>query len=145
MMDGETAAVEQLCMSSWLEAKIASRCPRCGGPSSETSVLCDEHRRDAAARTRKYAARVRPARRKVKRCAFCRARSRTYRCTRCQQIRQDYDAGRHPSAGGAGLELGAAGLALVAGGPPTRFPAVRGRPSSDTGGALTGAPVARRG
>lgn len=50
-------------MTLYQQRKCAGLCPRCGSPSSETSVLCDEHRRDLAERVRQhYYSRPRPLR-----------------------------------------------------------------------------------
>jgi hypothetical protein len=84
-----------------LNAKVEQVCPRCGAPSSETSVLCEQHRLDAAARQSRWSAKHRQARRDDKRCAFCDVPSPTYRCKLCKEKRRRWNAGLRidPSVG----------------------------------------------
>lgn len=85
-------------MSAWLNGKVDQDgrgvCPRCGDPSSETSVLCERHRVKAAANQSRWSSRHRPARRARERCAFCEAPSSTYRCEICAAKRRRWDAGQ---------------------------------------------------
>lgn len=67
----------------YLERKSDLRCPRCGQPSSETSVLCEPHRLDAAGRVQRSATKRRAARRARSECAMCGAASTGYRCLDC--------------------------------------------------------------
>lgn len=80
-------------MSGWLRDKVRQVCPRCGAPSSETSVLCEPHRLDAVARQSRWSALRRPLRRRLRRCAYCAAPSLTYRCASCAEKRRRWDAG----------------------------------------------------
>lgn len=85
-------------MSAWLNGKVDDQgkpvCPRCGAPSSETSMLCEQHRIEAAERWSRWSAKHRPARREDRKCAFCAAPSATYRCSLCKEKRRRWDAGR---------------------------------------------------
>jgi len=72
----------------YLERKIAGLCPRCGDPSSDTSVLCEPHRQDAADRVAKHNNAKRAARRKAGQCAGCAVPSKTYWCSGCDAERK---------------------------------------------------------
>jgi hypothetical protein len=85
-------------MSAWLNRKVDPTterpvCPRCGAPSSETSVLCERHRLDAIERQSRWRGH-RPARRAAQKCAFCKTPSATYRCRSCKEKRRRWDAGK---------------------------------------------------
>lgn len=67
----------------YLERKLAGLCVRCGALACEASVLCEQHRADAAARVKRSANAVRAERRAADCCAFCGVPSATYRCLRC--------------------------------------------------------------
>ena len=107
-------------MTAWLNGKVDQDgrgvCPRCGAPSSETSVLCEPHRLDAAARQSRWQSRRRPARRENQRCAYCTTPSSTYRCALCKAKRRRWDAGQpvndlRPGLAQQELDLGPAGPA----------------------------------
>jgi hypothetical protein len=68
---------------TWLDAKVAKRCPRCRVEHNADTVLCPEHARDAAARTAKHNNAKRIRLRAKRRCAMCGCRSRFYRCASC--------------------------------------------------------------
>lgn len=75
-----------------LARKLDGKCPRCGQPAGDGSDLCEEHRQDAAARWRAWAARARPKRRAARECLFCGSPSRTVRCEVCKEKRKAWDA-----------------------------------------------------
>jgi len=68
-------------------------CPRCGAPSSETSVLCERCRVAAIERQSRWRQEHRPARRAGGRCVFCDVPSSTYRCKLCKAKRRRWDLG----------------------------------------------------
>lgn len=73
-------------MTEWMKRKCEQVCtrPGCANPPSETSVLCESHRREAAARVAKHNNAKRAALRKAKLCVDCGAESKSYRCATCK-------------------------------------------------------------
>ena len=69
----------------YLEKKVAQLCTyhRCKCAPAEGAQLCPRHLRKQRKRDARYKARLRARRRHAGQCAFCPAKSKTYRCMAC--------------------------------------------------------------
>jgi hypothetical protein len=69
----------------YLERKLAGLCVyhRCGTPPADGAQLCLHHLAKQRKRDAKYKAKLRARRRESGLCAFCLAKSKTYRCLAC--------------------------------------------------------------